>query len=327
MSVIHDNLIRLEDEARMPQFIEKRNSQTNDLGIFTFDLPKEIINDFHDLRGQICIANARKNTKVFAITSSVPGEGSSTITTNLGFLMAGGLTRRMNLETKDDETKGPESIKDGKDDNMNTYFTSDFRSVLRNGSFKPALNVMQATNTFGSEGENTAGSSRVLAGGGVEHRNEVLLVDANMQHPSLHRYFGLEQGPGLAEILEQDVEWWRAVHLVKESDLCVITSGTNDANPAELLASAKMRKVVQTLRSEFNYIIFDSPPVLTSVDAVSLASVVDGVILIIRAGQTRWEVAQHAKHKLLAAEANLLGVALNRRKANIPDGFYQRLVG
>lgn len=325
MSVIHENLARLENEARMPQFIEERYLKNKDSGVFVFDLPKEIINDFHDLRGHICIANSRKNTKVIAIASSLPGEGSSTIATTLGFIMAGGLTRRLNLDNKKEKNEGTDSAMDS-DANLSTYFTQDFRSIIRNGSFKPAVDVMRATSVFAPNEDNASATFRSKANAKIEHRNEVLLIDANLQHPTLHKYFALEQGPGLAEILEKDVDWQEALHLVKESDLCVITSGINVANPAELLASEKMRQTVRKLRRVFNYIIFDSPPVLTSVDAVSLASVVDGVILIVRAGQTRWEVAQNAKHKLLAAEANLLGVALNRRKANTPDGLYQRLV-
>lgn len=324
MSVIHENLVRLEDKVRMPQFIEDQMLK-KDSGIFAFDLPKEIINDFHDLRGHISIANARKKTKVLAIAGSVPGEGSSTIATTLSFLMAGGLTRRLGVNSKDRKKEGP--VTPVQDElNLDTCFTQDFSALVRNGSFKPAVDVMRATSNFGpNQGEND--NMQWNTGERVEHKNEVLLIDANLQNPSLHKYFGLDRGPGLAEILEKNDDWQKVIHLVKESDLCVITCGENRANPAELLASERMRKMVREIRRVFNYIVFDSPPVLTSVAAVSLASVVDGVVLIVRAGQTRWEVAQNAKHKLLAAEANVLGVALNRRKAGIPDGLYQRLVG
>jgi len=325
MSVIHDDLSRLEKEARMPQFIEDRSLGEKDAGIFACDLPREIINDFYNLRGHICIANARKKTKVLAITSSVPGEGSSTIATNLGFLMAGGLTRRIDLNKHPESgNNGSNGANENPDDALSAYFNSDFRTILRNGSLKPAIDIMNANYAFNPDDDIM--SPRLSGSKKIEHRNEVLLVDANFRRPTLHRYFGLEQGPGLADILETEADWQKMMHLVKDSDLCVITSGKNKKNPAELFVSEMMLQFVQSVRSVFNYIIFDSPPVLNDVDAVSLSSVVDGVILIVRAGQTRWEVAQNAKHKLLSADANLLGVALNRRKASIPDGLYQSLV-
>ena len=308
MSVTHEQLTRLESGARIPHYVADQDKSKSN-GFFDFDLPKEILRDFYDLRGHVCIANTRKNTKVLSITCSVPGEGSSTIATNLGFLMAGGLKK----SSKGLEKSGT-SQKD-EPENLSLYFTEDFRSIITNDSFQPYDEIVDG---FSGQDQNFKNQFVKVK---ADSLKKVLLIDANLQNPALHRYFGLEKSPGLAEIVEKNDRWQEVTQTIKGSSLSIITSGTNEMSSAEVLASAKLREVIREMRQVYDYILFDSSPVLASVDAVSLASAVDGVILIVRAGQTRWEIAQSAKQRLLAAEANLLGVTLNRHRTRLPIGI------
>ena len=151
-------------------------------------------------------------------------------------------------------------------------------------------------------------------------QQNILLVDANMHRPKLHRYFGLEADNGLAEILEFNKDWQDLAKPIKDSNLEIITAGQTSMNPVELLSRESFQQVLQEWQDMYRYVIFNSPPVLSYVDALTLSSIVDGVVLVVSAGKTRWEVAQNAKRKLLAAQSKLLGVALNRRKMDIPDG-------
>ena len=148
---------------------------------------------------------------------------------------------------------------------------------------------------------------------------DVLLVDANLHQPSIHRFFRLGVEDGLGEIIEHRLDWRKFVKPIYGSDLKVITAGKTDLMPAELLGSLEFGNVVEKWREQFRYVLFDSPPILPYVESLCLSAVSDGIVLIVRAGQTRWEVAQNAKRKLVAANANLIGVTLNQRKLGRPD--------
>jgi capsular exopolysaccharide synthesis family protein len=154
-----------------------------------------------------------------------------------------------------------------------------------------------------------------------KQEHNILLVDANLHQPSLHQFFGLSNEKGLGEIVEHKLDWRQYVIPIKDSHLKVITAGKADVISAELFGSDEFKTLVDEWRKEYRYVIFDSPPVLTSVEALSLSSLADGVILVVRAGKTRWEIAQNAKRKLATVGSNLLGVALNRQKMNTNEAF------
>jgi len=299
MSVVHDLLVRLEENENLSfaPFTEQEG-HSNNRGIFVFDLPQEIINDFYGLREYIRIANKGGNIRVLSITSSLNGEGSSTIATYLSFLMAGGLLKR------DDSTHFP--------NDSELLFSNDLRAIVNN---RKKSNVVPLDNAQSSSG-------RAMSSG----RSDILLVDANLNQPSVHRYFDIDVENGLGEILEQNRDWRENLVPIQGSNLKIITAGKADTKSVELFSSDRFRTMVRQWRNHFRYVIIDSPPVLTSVESMSVASVSDGVILIVCAGFTRWDSAQNAKRKLVATNANLLGVALNRRKMNIPDGLYGRLI-
>jgi len=314
MSIVHDALAKLDRLEGQQAEPWQSYHQEKKSGLFVFDLPNEILNDFYDLREYIRIANLRGKVRVISIASSVNGEGSSTIATYLSFLMAGGQIKKNGVNEpfappeKDIEVKEASQHSD-------QVFDSDFQAIIKN---KPVKHT--------EEPKDAARQGQKASGNGNGKKQKVLLVDGNLHMPGLHRFFGLDPDDGLAEIIEYEKDWKEFVKPIKGVQLDFITAGRTDQNPTELLSSDYFRILVAQWRQAYKYVIFDSPPVLSYVDAMSLAAIVDGVVLVIRAGQTRWEVAQRAKRKLVAAHANLLGVTLNRRKVNIPDGAYERLV-
>jgi len=304
MSVVHQLLSRVEEKENLyvNMSAPTGKSATHNRGLFVFDLPGEILNDFYGMKEYIRIANKSGNIRVLSITSSMNGEGSSTIATYLSFLMAGGMGKKADPRTLVPE---PDSL-----------FTEDLRAIVKNNH---APNVVPM-NTLAGQTDTTV-SNPVNPG-----RNDFLLVDPNFNQPTLHRYFGIESNQGLGEVIEQNTDWRNCLIPVQGSALKIITAGKSDSKPVELLSSERFRTLVRQWRNQFKYVIIDTPPVLTSVESLSVASVTDGVVLIVCAGQTRWDSAQNAKRKLQASGINLLGVALNRRKMDIPDGLYRRLV-
>ncbi len=312
MSVVHDALLRLDETKESFSRPLSGSGRNGPGGIFVFDLPNEIVNDFYDLREYIRIANIRNQMRVLSIASSVQGEGSSTIAAYLAALMSGSLN---GSQEPHDSTPSAEAAleTEGVSD---TVFKADFRSLVA------ADKLLDAISAPSKKKNAEAAKSKI---GKSSRHPTILLVDANLHQPGLHSFFDLDPEDGLAEVIEHQLDWRQYVRFVHGAALQVLTAGKSALNPADLLGSAVFRQLVQEWRDKFDYVIFDSPPVLPFVDSLSLAAIVDGVVLVVRAGQTRWEVAQNAKRRLVSARANLLGVALNRRKMGMNDRMYKRL--
>ncbi len=303
MSLVNDLLNEVESK-RAPA---RSNGSDMNGGLFVLSMPNEITSDFYDLREHIRILNLRENVKVLAIADATAGEGSATIATYLGFLLAGGLIavleRPRGLMSA---SAPPRSLFNPP--STDTLFTDDFHRLqtqARAGGWRP-LDDSRYSPAVPSE--------------------SVLLVDADLHEPAIHRFFGMSAENGLAELIESRGDWRRVARSVRDSNLMVIPAGTSSYKPVDLLGSDVFRRLVESWKSEFKYVVFNSPAVLGHVEALTLASAVDGVVMVVRAGQTRWDSAQRAKQRLAAAHANLLGVTLNRRKLDIPDGLYKRLI-
>jgi capsular exopolysaccharide synthesis family protein len=154
---------------------------------------------------------------------------------------------------------------------------------------------------------------------------KILLVDANLRHPTLHELFDLERESGLTEFLEGGGS---ADTLIRETNipgLSVITAGAPTEDAPRLLGSPVLKKILPEWRERYSWVIFDTSPALAYADAVVLGRLLDGVILVVQAGKTRWEVIRKAQEILTNARANVLGVILNKRQYFIPKPIYRRL--
>jgi capsular exopolysaccharide synthesis family protein len=154
---------------------------------------------------------------------------------------------------------------------------------------------------------------------------KVLLVDANLRNPTIHNFFDLEQGAGLVDLLEGRVSADEVIRETEPRGLSIVMAGSPTTNAPKLLGSSHLIKALEIWKERFSLVIFDTSPVLTYADAVVLGRFVDGVILVVHAGKTRWEVIQRAQEILKNAKANILGVVLNKRQYVIPKPVYRRL--
>ena len=137
---------------------------------------------------------------------------------------------------------------------------------------------------------------------------KVLLVDSDLRRPRVHNLFNLKRSFGLSDLL---VGKESSIKNTQISGLKIITSGTLPPNPAELLASQKMRDFIEKAKDSFNTIIFDSPPLLSVTDAAELAPLSDGVVLIVKAGSTPIPVIQRGIQQVSEVGARVLGCVLN----------------
>lgn len=160
-----------------------------------------------------------------------------------------------------------------------------------------------------NEGKTTIASNLALtcADGG----KNVVLVDSDLRRPSIHHLFRVSNYLGLSDVLMDQLEPQAVITSFDNPHFNLITCGSRVDNPAELLGSALFLEVLSQLREQFDTVIFDGPGLRFS-EALILASRVESVLLVIRPGRTRKSVARNIVNQLRRAQANLLGVVLNR---------------
>ncbi|HUI26156.1 MAG TPA: polysaccharide biosynthesis tyrosine autokinase [Candidatus Kryptonia bacterium] len=152
----------------------------------------------------------------------------------------------------------------------------------------------------------------------------VLVVDADMRRPRCHRVLGAENGHGLSTLLTGQGDLHDTVRPTQIDNLFFISSGPIPPNPAELVGSVRMRETLALLREGFDYVLIDSPPVLPVTDGVLLATMVDGVVLVVKGQQTPKDVVRKARERLDYARAKVLGVVLNDVDVNSGDYYHNR---
>jgi capsular exopolysaccharide synthesis family protein len=150
-----------------------------------------------------------------------------------------------------------------------------------------------------------------------EFQERVLVVDADLRRPSIHKLFGVPGGPGLSDVLMGATELSQALVTLPDLHLALLAAGPSPSHPAELLGSASMRRVLDTLRTRFDRIIIDMPPASPLADLNILAPLVDGVLMIVRAGVTPKPDIERALSGL--DMARVLGLVLNEAGATESD--------
>jgi capsular exopolysaccharide synthesis family protein len=153
----------------------------------------------------------------------------------------------------------------------------------------------------------------------------VLVVDANLRTPGLHRFFKVKAGKGMTELLGAPGEKSFQFMKIGKKDLYLFPSGIKRYHSDDYFESNRFEQFLNNVRNSFDYVIFDTAPVPGFPDTTALCSMVDGVILVITYDKTRRQVALRAKRELEDAGAHILGVVINRRKYYIPDWIYRRL--
>lgn len=181
--------------------------------------------------------------------------------------------------------------------------------------------TMLVTSALPGEGKSTTTANLALVFAQTGRR--VILVDADLRRPSQHRLFDLPNTTGLSTLFvmeEPVVDGF--LRMTPLDNLMVLPSGPLPPNPAELLSSARMARIIELLKDQAEVVLFDSPPLLGVADASSLASRLDGVVLVIDSGRTRAGVLTHAIEVLGRAQATLWGVVLNKLRSRRGEGYY-----
>jgi capsular exopolysaccharide synthesis family protein len=193
-------------------------------------------------------------------------------------------------------------------------------SLLLSSAGQPPRTIL-VTSSQPSEGKTTTAinTAFMLAQTGAE----VLIIDCDLRRPRLHAQFELPNVKGLTTWLSGEKDLDSLIQSnTKTPHLKVLTSGPVPPNPAELLGSEEMRKLLGLLCERFAHIIIDSPPAISFTDASILSTMVDGVMLVVHGGRSSRAVVRRAKQQLLDVGANIFGVVLNNVKVESQDYYY-----
>ncbi len=196
------------------------------------------------------------------------------------------------------------------------------RANLRFAAVNGPLRRILVTSPAPQDGKTTVASNLSVALSQDDTR--VILVDADLRKPKIHSEFGLENGVGLTELFMGSLaDICSSIQVVDPLKLAVLTSGGIPPNPAELLGSQQMAKILDTLNQDFGMIVVDTPPVLAVADAALLAASMDGVLLVVKPGKTRPAELKQALQQLRAAGAPVLGVVVNDvNRSNHEVGYH-----
>ncbi len=200
-------------------------------------------------------------------------------------------------------------------------FSESYRSVRTALQFSTESGVPRSllvTSARPAEGKST--SALTLAKNFAQLGKRVLLIDADLRNPTLHKTLGLDNTLGLSNCLAGAAKPQDVIHMPDDSTLHVILSGPIPPNPAELLAGPKMLSLLTVAMAKYDQVIIDGPPTIGLADAPIIAHVAMGTLLVIDAGETRKPIAKGAVKRLLSARARLVGALLT--KVDAKSGSY-----
>lgn len=155
----------------------------------------------------------------------------------------------------------------------------------------------------------------------------VLIVDADLRRPALHRHFGMPRGPGLSELILGRCKASGAIRSTRDTGVYVLPCGETIMDPALLLASPAMGEIVRALGIYYDWVLLDGPPLLGVPDALELSPLVSGVITVVAAGKCAWQTACEVQEELANAGAKACGVVLNRADPRRNWYYYGRSYG
>ena len=206
-------------------------------------------------------------------------------------------------------------------DDVRCTFAEAYRSVrtaLQFSTRDGAPPIFMVTSTAQGDGKTT--TALALAINSAQTGRPVLLIDADMRHPAVHKALALDNSRGLSNFLSSDVPALGVVRTTEIPNLFVIPAGPMPPNPVELLSGPKLRSLLGQLGDRFTQIIVDSPPVLGLADSIVLGDQVGAVLFVVASGNTRKAHARAALKRLRQASVHPLGAIMT--KLNLRDGMY-----
>ena len=189
---------------------------------------------------------------------------------------------------------------------------------------RPVPRSLLVTSAEAGEGVTSTAAALALVGSSAAHGQRIALVDMDLRQNGLAGVFNLPPSPGVTDVLAGTAPLSSALHSMADERLWVLTAGQRE-NGLCVPKNDRLDSLVSQLNQGYDHVIFDAPPVNALPTAQALAGLVDGVLLVTRAGHTRREAVAEAKKRIEMASGRVVGVALNMRSFPIPGLLYRRM--
>lgn len=195
------------------------------------------------------------------------------------------------------------------------------RTNIHYSNYDKKLKAIVVTSSGPGEGKTTTICNLAVAI--AQTGQKVLLIDADLRKPKIHKHFNLTNVSGITNIIAENTSYNTLLKQVEGiAYMDVMTSGPIPPNPSELLGSQRMRIWIEEMRSQYDMILVDAPPVGSVTDAAILSTFLDGVIMVISSGDTTIQAAQRSKGLLEKVNANILGVVVNKIQKSTAGSYY-----
>ncbi|MDP2895494.1 MAG: CpsD/CapB family tyrosine-protein kinase [bacterium] len=185
----------------------------------------------------------------------------------------------------------------------------------------PPVHSVVVTSAIKGEGK-TVTSLNLATVMATDTEKKIAVVDCDLRRPNMHTLLNMELQPGLSEFLRGEATLDAVSHKGKIPNLTIITAGRPPMNPSELVGSRKMAETVNELKKQFDFVVFDTPPIMAVTDAGLLGAIVDGVLLVVRAESTKRDLVRRAETLLRGAKARVVGCVLTNIKEYTPYYIY-----
>jgi non-specific protein-tyrosine kinase len=195
------------------------------------------------------------------------------------------------------------------------------RTNIQFSSLDDPIKTLLVTSTAPDEDKSATLANLAITIAQAEQR--VILVDCDLRRPSLHTLFHLANDYGLTSVLLEPEEAPLPLLETSIPGLSLLASGPLPPRPADLLGSRRMEALIARLQHHADMVLFDTPPVTAVTDAAVLARQLDGVLLVLKAGQTRRDRAREARRLLEKVKANIIGVVLNSARLETSYEYYR----
>jgi len=170
------------------------------------------------------------------------------------------------------------------------------------------------TSSTAGEGKTTTLCN--VAGTLADIGQKVVILDCDLRKPRIHKFFNISNHFGLTDVLLNEADYKEAIQQTQHKGIWVIPSGKIPTNPSEVLSSGAMKRFVECLKADFDYVLIDTPPVVPVTDALIMSTYIDRVMLVCASGELERELAIKAKDSLDKVGAKILGVVLNKVAMN-----------
>jgi capsular exopolysaccharide synthesis family protein len=191
-------------------------------------------------------------------------------------------------------------------------------------SEKP-IKTISVTSSIHGEGKTVTALNLALCMAHDLNKNNILLVDADLRRSKVSKYLGITPELGLSDVITDKAGIDATLINIGIDNLTIMPAGKPMHNPGELLGSLKMRNLIGILKSKYDYVIFDTPPVIPVADAGLIGAQVDGTVMVVQANRTHKGVIKHSESLLKQVHVKLLGFILTNIQYHIPAYIYRYL--